>query len=37
MNFTVFVVDWYSLGPAKFLLFMAVLVTYTVWSEWRRG
>jgi hypothetical protein len=37
MNFTVFVVDWDSLGPAKFLLFITAVSILSVWSEWRRG
>lgn len=36
MNWTVFVVDWDSLGPAKFVLFMSAVIVFSVWSEWRR-
>jgi hypothetical protein len=34
---TVFVIDWASLGPTKFLFFISTVVIFSVWSEWRRG
>jgi hypothetical protein len=37
MNWTVFVVEWNSLGPVKFWAFIMLVLLYSGWSEWRRG
>jgi hypothetical protein len=34
---TVFVVDWESLGPLKFWLFIMAVMLLSGWLEWRRG
>lgn len=36
MNWTVFVVDWDSLGPLKFWLFIMAVMLLSGWLEWRR-
>ena len=36
MNFTVFVVEMNSLGPAKFYLFMMLYLTAIIWWSARR-
>jgi hypothetical protein len=37
MNWTVFVVDWDSLGPIKFVMFATAVLIISGWLEWRRG